>query len=188
MGHSNIGNREPILAEIAKIVSNNTDVSVLDLGIGGGNFGKLLKQRFNGKINPLIGVEVWKDYENSQWGYYDRVEVQEIEIFLNENTIKFDIIMLIDVLEHLPYKEGYNMLKKILPLNRKKVIVSTPVTKLAQKAHLGNQYQVHHYIWNEKELEDLGFEKVAQHKMLTFRIRPLTATGGVFVFSSGGAS
>jgi len=69
----------------------------------------------------------------------------------------FDAVILIEVLEHLPEKQGYEILKKAEKWAKKKVIVSMPNGFLPQKALDGNPFQKHLSGWSIETMKGLGF-------------------------------
>ncbi len=97
----------------------------LDIGCGTGSFGKVLKNQFRQAV--VYGVEpneeaFKKAKENLDFAINDTVE-NALDYF---NSLKFDAIILNDVLEHLQNRE--NVLKKLQNLlsDNGKIIISLP--------------------------------------------------------------
>lgn len=78
----------------------NEGWTILDIGCGNGILGKYLKKKQH-KCN-IIGIDISRDAAKIAKKYYDEVIISDIEnmLVLNYN-IKFDAIILADVLEHL---------------------------------------------------------------------------------------
>ena len=73
--------------------------SVLDLGIGFGCGGVLVRQWLDLGVRPwkthLVGVEAWSDYRNPVWDLYNVVYVQTIEQFLAAKPGVFECVLLV---------------------------------------------------------------------------------------------
>lgn len=103
--------------------------TVLDIGCGA--FSPL---QYCKNIKYSVGVEPFKPYlEKSKkkkiHTKYINKRVEELDF--PEDS--FDAVIMIEVLEHLPKKVGYEILKKAEKWARKKVIVSTPNGYFPQK-------------------------------------------------------
>jgi len=73
---------------INKIPSiNKKSITVLDLGIGEGDFGAIIKKKVKKNIK-LTGVEIWKPYKHPQWKFYDTIYFEDIRTFLKNNKKK----------------------------------------------------------------------------------------------------
>lgn len=180
MGASNSSNQKPILTLINKTVSskNLKKIEILDLGCGYGNFGKLIKKNIKIPVK-ITGVDIWEKYRNRRWSYYNKIVIKDIKDFLRKNKKKFDIVLLIDVLEHLDKKDGERVLKKIIKISRKAAIISTPVAKYPQKKVFGNPYEKHRYIWKESEILKKGFKRIMNKRILMV-YWPFTSKLGVY--------
>ena len=125
--------------------------SILDIGIGSGKYGLLMKEYVRPDI--LDGVEAFEPYLGDvQKSIYDNIYVEDIT---KMDIPKYDLYLLIDVLEHIEKEKGKELLKKL----KGRVIVAMPKNievdeKLNQeriKDH-GNKYGVHVSSWTAKEL------------------------------------
>jgi 2-polyprenyl-3-methyl-5-hydroxy-6-metoxy-1,4-benzoquinol methylase len=88
---------------------NNKNISILDAGSGTGNLIKILHKK---GYNNLLGIDFCKKFIN----FFGNKNILKLNNILNFNTKKkFDIILLIDVLEHTSNpKKIINNLKKHL--------------------------------------------------------------------------
>ena len=69
----------------------------------------------------------------------------------------FDAVMMIEAIEHLPKKIGFEMLKKAKRWAKKKVIISTPNGFLPQQERDDNLLQKHLSGWELDEMRNFGF-------------------------------
>lgn len=182
MPQSASSNRKPILHTIASIISSNNleKIDILDLGIGRGNFGKIIKESIKIPVK-IIGIEVWEKYRNKKWDYYDKIIINDISKYLKENRQKYNVVLLIDVLEHFTKEEGRKVLGNILKIVNKAVIVSTPITPYPQRAVKGNPHEIHRALWRGNELIQMGFQQVACKQVFCFAWPPI-AKLAIFVY------
>jgi predicted TPR repeat methyltransferase len=84
--------------------------SVLDLGIGMGFYGAVVRPWLDFGVRPwrtkLVGVEGFAAHRNPCWDLYNEVVVSSIEEYLATATEAWDAILLLDVLEHFPHAAG----------------------------------------------------------------------------------
>jgi len=70
---------------------------------------------------------------------------------------RFDLVALIDVIEHVPKRRGFELLEKCEQLAAQCVIVQTPNGFLAQGPEHGNEFQRHLSGWFVHDFEGLGY-------------------------------
>lgn len=151
--------------------------SVLDLGIGYGMNGAGVRNWIDLGYPPfdtkLIGVEVWGQYRSPLWDCYDVIHETTIENYLDQNTEKFDLIIMSDVIEHFEKDAGFDIIEKLkTKLHTEGVLlISTPAKKFHQGAVYGNKYERHLSAWqiqdftNFTQLRD-GCVDRFRHEML----------------------
>jgi SAM-dependent methyltransferase len=149
---------------------------VLDLGIGFGMYGAVVRQWLDAGVKPwrthLVGVEVWADYRNPLWDLYDVVHVQTIEDFLTQQQrgvgrisnpshgeTRFDAVVLSDVIEHFDKGEGTLIIKSARELLAPDgwLLLGTPAVFMPQTAVWGNQHERHRSLWTRDDFAELGF-------------------------------
>ena len=138
--------------------------SVLDLGIGMGFYGAVVRQWLDLGVRPwrtkLVGVEGFAGYRNPCWDLYDEVVVAPIEEFLETATETWDAILLLDVLEHFSHAAGRDILAaargRLSPGGR--FFVGTPAVWMEQGAAYGNEFERHRSLWTAEELRAAGLE------------------------------
>jgi 2-polyprenyl-3-methyl-5-hydroxy-6-metoxy-1,4-benzoquinol methylase len=145
------------------IISLNP-TSVLDMGSGFGKFGVLCReylelwdgrQKYEFK-RRIDCVEVFQQYISPLHQYiYDNVYNNDILDIAPKLEIRYDLILLIDVLEHFEKDDGIKLLKTLLS-NNECILVSTPKKPTPQKGAFGNIYETHRSAWSMTELSSLG--------------------------------
>lgn len=138
--------------------------SVLDLGIGFGGGGAVVREWLDLGIKPwrtfLVGVEVWPDYRGPLWDLYNVVLTESIDAYLARTADAFDCVILNDVLEHFEKPAGLALLAAVKRLVSPggMFLVSTPAEFFEQGAVYGNEYERHRSLWSAEELASLGFD------------------------------
>ena len=98
--------------EILKFIPNQKDTMILDLGCGFGSFLSYLQK--NGYTN-LHGVEIGQEQVEFLSKKQIHITQSDISSYLENTDLKFDFILLYDVLEHFKKDE----IVKLIPLLRK---------------------------------------------------------------------
>jgi len=70
----------------------------------------------------------------------------------------FDLVVAIDLIEHLPKRSAYDFLEGCETLTSKFVVVQTPNGFVEQGPEYGNGYQRHRSGWFEHDLAGLGYK------------------------------
>lgn len=135
--------------------------TVLDLGVGFGKYGPLLREvldGMHGRCRPnqwlayIVGVEANEDYRNPAWKCYTSVANKDFSTLPGEDMEDWDVALMIDSLEHLEPAAGAVFLDALVAQN-KHVIISVPVVPMPQGAMYGNEFETHrtHYTGTEFE-------------------------------------
>lgn len=145
------------IPHLLELIIAEQPCSILDVGVGFGKYGLLCrevlevpfgryhKEQWNIKID---GIEVFEGYRNPIHEHvYNRVYYGNVNDLL-EGLPKYDVVLLVDVLEHFPKEEGIVLLQKLLRHTEKALIVSTPLFPSLQKEYLGNVYETHRSRWH----------------------------------------
>lgn len=127
--------------------------SVLDIGCGPSS-----PLQYCQNIKYSVGVEPFKPYLNESrkkkiHTKYLNKKIEELDF----PEKSFDAVIIIEVLEHLPKKLGYDILKKAEKWAKKKVIVSTPNGLLPQKKLDENPWQEHLSGWSVADFKALNY-------------------------------
>lgn len=136
---------------LKKELSNND--TVLDLGCG-----------YNSPIQHCnvsfsTGVELFEPYlqesrKKSIHKEYIKADVRKVEF----KPKSFDVILCLEVLEHLTKKEGCELIEKMEKWAKKEIIITTPNGYLYQDGYDNNLLQEHKSGWSVDELKNLGFK------------------------------
>ena len=148
MPSSYLGNVPAIMRSIARLDPQR----VLDVGPGYGRYGFLFRERlddFRWK-RRLDGVDVFPEYlERSRTAFlYDRFF--NGEFLAMEIPAEYDLVLMIDVLEHFSDEDGERALDKALTL-APQVLIATLLGYEQGEMH-GNPHEQHHSEWPAEKL------------------------------------
>jgi 2-polyprenyl-3-methyl-5-hydroxy-6-metoxy-1,4-benzoquinol methylase len=138
--------------------------SVLDVGSGFGKYGVLCREYlelWDGRqeyefLRRIDGVEVFQNYITPLHKFiYNNMYTETIINLVSKLDYSYDLVLLIDVLEHFSKVEGMLLLNNLLKKN-KGILVSTPKKPSPQKEAFGNAFEIHKSLWKKKELSTLG--------------------------------
>jgi hypothetical protein len=156
------------ISKIMEMIISLNPRSVMDMGSGFGKFGVLCREylelwdgrqkyEFNRRIDC---VEIFQQYISPLHKYvYDNVYNENILEIAPKLDTKYDVVLLIDVIEHFEKIDGINLLNTLLAKNES-VLVSTPKKPSPQKDAFGNVYETHRSTWSIDELAKLGYTSV----------------------------
>ncbi len=130
--------------------------TVLDIGCGE----RSLIQRFD--WDESVGVDAHqKSVDNARArGTHDRLvcaNLMELDQHFSENS--FDVVVALDVIEHLPKEAGWKLLEAMGRIAKKRVVICTPNGFMPQPAN-DNPFQEHVSGWSFEELTDAGYSVV----------------------------
>jgi hypothetical protein len=135
--------------------------SVVDLGMGTGKYGFLLREqhdfaRVHWGEEPwrlrLVGVEGYESYVTEvQRKVYDEVVVADVREFLARTDERFDVALALDVLEHFQPADGEACVAAALE-RAKHLVVLTPRGFYKQEGH-DNTLERHLSWWPARALE-----------------------------------
>ncbi len=140
--------------------------SILDIGIGTGSYGLLMRQSLdigNGRLQPsewqvkIDGVEIFEGYRNPVWSFaYSQVLMGDIRQLLPKLGF-YDLILCNDVLEHFPREEARNLVQTLLSKGRV-LLATTPNRDFPQGAWGGNEAETHHSLLDRSDFSGLVAE------------------------------
>lgn len=141
---------------LARIIGKSQ--RLLDVGAGDGKWGNLL----TGTVPFVIGLDVWKPCCEAIKDMYD--EVIECDIRAFEAWADIDTVILGDVLEHLPRKDGLALIHKLKSLALD-VYLTIPITDCVQEGSAWhNPFETHLDQWSDEKLVECGW--ICMHKGL----------------------
>jgi len=150
--------------------------SVLDIGIGFGKYGFLAREYldiYEERYQPITwrtkidGIEIFADYVgNLQRIFYNNIYIGDALDCLRKLD-NYDLILLLDVIEHIEKTRGFELLK-LISEKSEVALISSPIKVKSLGAPLmkyGNIYERHLSQWTEEELGQFGgVKKVASGK------------------------
>jgi len=151
----------PGITKILQLIPINTK-SLLDLGCGRGIIGILTRiYRYN--IEKMVGVDIFNKYINfcRKHRIYDQIikwDLRNLPLpFIDKS---FDVVTLIEVVEHLPKALAINLIHEAERIAKKRVILSTPngaKFSMQELCYDNNPFQKHLCYFTVKELKKMGY-------------------------------
>jgi hypothetical protein len=86
---------------------------------------------------------------------YNRLYDEDAINIIDKIDFAYDLVLLIDVLEHFNKEQGNSLLSKVIR-NNKGAIISTPKKVSDQKEAFNNKYEIHKSQWTKDELSAHG--------------------------------
>jgi hypothetical protein len=149
------------IPEVVQAVAAYHPTSILDVGIGCGKYALLLREFLECSVRPpaaslnpitrqlrINGVEIFPDYlTDVQRLLYDTIMIGDIaQIAPTLDT--YDVILLVDVIEHIERPLAVKTLDHLLAKARKGVVLSTPASSFPQGEVFGNAAERHIDTWS----------------------------------------
>jgi SAM-dependent methyltransferase len=161
--------------------------SILDIGVGYGKYGALLREyldvfghheNFGSRSHVIDGIEACGRYiQEHQRAIYDNITIGDArDIVPRFPSRLYDVILLLDVLEHFSKEDGLKLLKECARVGLT-TIIATPAEFGEQGAVYENEYERHLSVWTTTEI----CEAFAP---LSCGIEGLGIAGGIIVVSN----
>lgn len=134
--------------------------SMLDVGCGQGEPMRFIRRK---RWLFSVGVDIFLPYlrECRRVGIHDQYIQCDVRS-LPFRRKSFDVVLCMEVLEHLDKEDGRNVINALEEIARWRVIITTPVGAHEQHEFDHNPYQQHQVIWQPAEMKALGY-KVRGH-------------------------
>jgi 2-polyprenyl-3-methyl-5-hydroxy-6-metoxy-1,4-benzoquinol methylase len=162
---------------LGKLIQNEVvrDDTVLDIGCGIMQATTdILHKKFGGRGNKgrlrcrrITGTDIHQAYLSEINRYYDDIETIHMSVEDTCKTIRddqYDVVLCLDVLEHLDPKTIPMVIENIQRIARRKAIVYTPSTFKTNEEHAenvwgmgSNEFQLHQSLVDPQFLEARGF-------------------------------
>jgi len=153
--------------------------TILDVGVGMGQYGFLLRTNLEGsnlfRIENGVGRQSFKEEWQIQidgiegcGGYftpvheysYNRLLVGEaLELLATLPTGSYELVLAIDILEHFDPERGKLFLAQLQRVASKAALISTPKEFIPQEVP-ANPYENHRSHWKLTELNGCGYKKL----------------------------
>lgn len=140
--------------------------SVLEVGSRLGKYGMLLREtielpkayheRDSWRVR-IDGIETCLGYQNPLHGYaYNHVYYGNVPDLVNQLS-QYDVVLLVDVLEHFEKDVGLHLLKSLTKIIRKAIIVSTQEVPNVQEKDISSHVEGHKSSWTNIDFCDFDF-------------------------------
>ena len=154
--------------QLSHVCSDSLRLNVLDVGGASGRIWQDL-------LCPCIHLTIVDPFDPGQLAVdlaNERIlsEFQKcLPLMANDS---FDIVVAIDLIEHLPLHEGYLLLYSMERLARKAVIIYTPNGFVWQPPSENNEFNAHVSGWSVGDFRRFGFKKFVGHVNLKLLVGP----------------
>lgn len=152
-------NKIPAVMGVTQYFPDESIKSVLDIGVGFGKYGLLMREHLDirkGRYTKvewktrIDGVEAFLPYLTRVHTYvYDRLFTGDIRELWKDLPV-YDIVVLSDVLEHMPVEDGTMLLINLLARKcNKAMVVSFPPVfgEHSNRGYENNPYEKHQCQW-----------------------------------------
>lgn len=147
------------ISKVMRLIMALKPMKVLDVGTGFGKYGVLCREYldlWDGRqkyefTRRIDGVEAFKGYITPLHKYvYDNFYNNNIVTLVEKIEMGYDLVLLIDVLEHFGKDQGRSLLETLLAKNTG-ILVCTPKRPSAQKDAFGNVFETHKSTWTRRD-------------------------------------
>lgn len=152
------------ISDIVNLIVLTEPKSMLDVGIGFGKYGFLAREYVDVNANTesygtgkivIDGVEAFPEYITPLHRLiYDDIHIGDAKEILPKLERRYDLLVMIDVLEHFTYEDGLKILE-LCGARARNVLISTPSIMEVQGAVFGNDFETHQFQWNKQHLKSL---------------------------------
>jgi len=136
--------------------------SLLDVGVGFGKYGFLAREYlelWDGRddydqwTRRIDGIEVFPDYLTPIHNIvYDNIYVGDALELVPALETHYDLVLLIDIIEHFTHDEGRRLLADCLRIGNN-VLIATPKDITQQETTFSNPYERHRSQWQKWHFE-----------------------------------
>ena len=143
--------------------------SVLDVGLGNGKYGFLMREYFGKRPHPeegswqeipkIDGIEIFESYiTNLQKLIYNEIFIgNALEMKIGD----YDMYLLVDVIEHWKKEEAIKLVERLI--RKGNVLISTPKDNTPQNANDGNEWGRHISYWRIGDFSKYNFEDISNN-------------------------
>jgi 2-polyprenyl-3-methyl-5-hydroxy-6-metoxy-1,4-benzoquinol methylase len=152
------------ISPLAWLIRELNPQSVLDIGPGFGKYGFLAREYlelwfrttdYAKRTRRIDAIEVFGPYVTPlQRSIYNEIRIGDA-IRVLPQLATYDLVLLIDVLEHVDKADGIRLITVSLQKGTF-VIVSTPKNPAPQAAQFGNIHERHRSAWTRRELTSIA--------------------------------
>jgi SAM-dependent methyltransferase len=152
------------LNEILELIIETNPGKLLDIGIGFGKYGFLSREYlelwepdavYGAHKRQIDGIEAFEAYLTPLHRLiYDHIFKGDARDILPAITDRYDLILVIDVLEHFTWKDGMKVLEECRRCGRN-ILISVPKIMSVQQEVYGNPYETHRFNWKRKDFSGI---------------------------------
>jgi len=153
------------ISKIMQLVITLNPNSILDIGVGFGKYGVLCREYlelmdgredYHNFKRRIDGIEAFEDYLTPLHEFvYDNIYKGNALNVVEQLDTDYDLVLLIDVLEHFSKSDGKKLIDKLLKSHRG-ILISIPKYIGFQKDSFCNPYETHKGQWSKKELKKIS--------------------------------
>lgn len=160
-----------VIAPVIELVEQIQPKSVLDIGLGFGKWGFLLREyleiwkwdrnlfeddeKFNWSLR-IDGVEIYEKYvKDLQRSIYNNIFIEDV-FSLVDRVNEYDLLLIADVIEHFEKEKGKILLDKCFSKAKKAVLVVTPIAFFPQGDAFNNPAEKHISLWTKEDFKNIG--------------------------------
>lgn len=142
------------LNTVWRLLDKNCE-TMLDVGCGEGKPMRFINR--NG-LFKTVGIDIFKPHLR-------RAELLRVyadvvlahSAYLPFESKSFDVVLCLEVLEHLEKEKGEKLLYELERVARRQIILSSPAKEYVQNECDENPYQKHEHYWTPEEMKSKGF-------------------------------
>lgn len=149
---------DSLVDPVCKAIDDSAE-SILDVGCGQGYPMLLIKKVMNPKYT--VGVDLFRKYikEAKSKRIHDKYVISDIRK-MDFPQKSFDVVLASHVIEHIPEKDAYKLIKKMERIAKKQVIIATPIGEMYHPPVDDNELQLHLSHFYPKDFEKLGYKVI----------------------------
>jgi len=140
---------------IWKAFRNRSGAKILDTGCGRYS---AVSQLIKTQNFYAIGLDIFEPHVRASngRGIYQGVVCGDVRALPIKDK-QFDLVIVLEVLEHLDKEDGQKALSELERVSKEAILLTTPIGKSPHHDYYGNPYEEHRYVWSLKELKASGF-------------------------------
>ena len=175
MPSSRIDLIQPIMSAITNRHQSHSRIeSVLEVGVGWGKYGVLLREylsmqdimeedNFWGLRLDCVEVcpQYLRGFKSSLYTHMYPVDIREFckDIVTWAGIWTWDLVLLIEILEHMPKEDGHFVIKTLLEYARW-IVISTPRRLVRQPVELYHEQEQHVSLWSIEDFEQYSIDEI----------------------------
>lgn len=168
MGTSNWQN----ISYVVDVIKTINPYKILDFGMGFGRWGILAREflevwgdeNYSGKWKRQIdGVEVFPDYIKPYHQYfYSNIYMEEGYEWLKKCSLKYDLVIFGDVIEHFEKSRGLELIEKALSISQF-ILINIPLGENWEQSEKNkNKFEEHKSVWSGSDFN------LYKHKVMKY--------------------